>query len=177
MEIKKVTGTCFGFGQITHCPHDYFARLDGVVALGLVSETEPIAKIETEKYSIYVYSIFGQFALQIVIGIKGVYPWTTINIDKMYRNTASPECLVNAAEEHMRLLEINKSGKYDTNLERRRRAAGWTQKQLSERSGVHANIISRVENRTQPIGKCTFDTIRRLAAALECRPENLVNRA
>jgi len=175
MEIKKVTGSCFGFGQTSHAPHDYFARLDGAVALGLVGDNDPIAIIETDKYTLYVYDVFGQFALQIVIGTKGMYPWTSIDIDKMYRNTASPECLVAAAEEHMRLVEINKDGKYNTLLERRRRAAGLTQKQLAERSGVHANIISRVENETQPIGKCTFDTILKLSAALECRPENLVN--
>lgn len=173
--IKSITGSCFGFGQISNDPHQYFCSLGGGIALCMISAGEPAAIIDTGGYKLYVYMAFGHFCIQIVIGTKGILPYETIDCDKMFLNTASPECLVEAAEEQLRLMQY--TGKYQTLLESRRRAAGYTQKQLSELSGVHANIISRVEQGKQPIGKCTFDTICKLSAALQCRPENLVNMA
>lgn len=171
-KIKSITGKLDGFGQISHNPHDYFAGLGGTQLLSLVSTQDPDVTIETDKYTVCVYKILGKYALQVV-GINGVMPYMTHNVDKMYRNTASAECLVNAAEESTKLMQMQMTRQHKTHLEDRRRAAGYTQKQLAELTGVHANIISRLERGEQDISNCEYGTVKKLAHALECRMEDL----
>lgn len=173
IKIKKITGKLEGFGQISHNPHDYFAGLGGAQLLSLVSAQDPDVTIETDKYTVCVYQILGKYALQVVFGIKGVMPYTAHNVDKMYRNTASAECLVNAAEESTKLMQMQMTRQHRTHLEDRRRAAGYTQKQLAELTGVHTNIISRLERGEQDISNCEYGTVKKLANALECRMEDL----
>ena len=174
VKIKSITGKLDGFGQISHNPHDYFAGLGGAQLLSLVSTQDPSVIIETDKYTVCVYKVLGKYALQIVIGIKGIMPYTTHSADKMYRNTASAECLVNAAESFMSLLHYTTTRQYKTRLEERRRAEGYTQKRLSEITGVHVNVISRIERGERDITNCEFGTVAKIAKALECRAEDLI---
>ena len=57
-------------------------------------------------------------------------------------------------------------------LERYRRIAGLTQAQLADKSGVDASIISRLERGTRR--RASYDSIVRLARALNLAPEELV---
>ena len=56
-----------------------------------------------------------------------------------------------------------------------RTKTGLTQKQLSEASGVHINIISRIERGERSSDKLTLDTAARLAKALNCHAEDLLD--
>ena len=50
-----------------------------------------------------------------------------------------------------------------------------TQKQLSEASGVHINIISRIERGERSSDKLQLDTAAKLAKALGCHAEDLLD--
>lgn len=173
VKIKSITGKIDGFGQISHNPHDYFAGLGGTQLLSLVSTQDPDVTIKTDKYTVCVYKILGKYVIQVVFGIKGVMPYTAHNVDKMYRNTASAECLVSAAENAVKLLNYKATRQYKTRLEERRRAEGYTQKQLSDITGIHVNVISRIERGDRDISNCEFGTVVKLARALECRAEDI----
>ena len=58
-------------------------------------------------------------------------------------------------------------------LKRRREAAGLSQRELAERSGVHEISISRWETgaQTRPL----LDSVAKLARALACRIEDLAS--
>ena len=64
---------------------------------------------------------------------------------------------------------------FSNNLHRIRKDAGLTQKQLSEASGVHINIISRIERGERSSDKLTLDTAAKLAKALNCHAEDLLD--
>ena len=57
-------------------------------------------------------------------------------------------------------------------LKKYRRIAGLTQEQLAEKAGVDASIISRLERGTRR--RASYDSIVRLARALNLEPEELV---
>lgn len=61
------------------------------------------------------------------------------------------------------------------NLKTHRERKGFTQKQLSEASGVHINIISRIERGERGSDKLTLDTAAKLAKALNCHAEDLLD--
>lgn len=168
--IKNITGSLAGFGQISHDPHNYFAGFGGATALALISTKGPDLTIETDKFVVKVYDVLGKYALQATLGTA---PYVTISLDKMYRNTASAECLVAACESRIKLMGYESTRQCKTRLEERRRAEGYTQKQLAEITGIHVNVISRLERGEQDVLKCEFGTVVKLARALECRPEDL----
>ena len=58
-------------------------------------------------------------------------------------------------------------------LKKYRRIAGLTQEQLAEKAGVDASIISRLERGTRR--RASYDSIVRLARALNLEPEELVS--
>lgn len=59
-------------------------------------------------------------------------------------------------------------------LAERRKQRGWTQVDLAAVSGVSITAISNVERSADKL--MTLGMARRLAAALGCRPEDLVHR-
>ena len=59
-----------------------------------------------------------------------------------------------------------------TRLRRLRRERLLTQQQLSDRAGLGPNEVSRIESGA--VKNPRFDTIRKLAAALDVPPEDLV---
>lgn len=61
-----------------------------------------------------------------------------------------------------------------TKLKDRRIAANLNQKQLADTSGVHINIIGRIERGERSISKLQLDTAARLAKALGCHAEDLL---
>ena len=70
---------------------------------------------------------------------------------------------------------IQKSlGDGETNLERIRRANGFSQKQLAEVSGVALRMIQLYEQRQNDINKAQASTLSRLARSLNCRMEDLM---
>jgi DNA-binding XRE family transcriptional regulator len=56
----------------------------------------------------------------------------------------------------------------ETELKRRRRMVGLTQRELSERSGVPLRTIQQYEQRQKDINKASFDSVVALAVALYC---------
>lgn len=171
--IKTFGNFNFGHGQISHKPSDYFNSLDGAIVLGLISNRQPDAIIETTDYSVHVY-LHGGFAMQIVYGDKDKPPYTTINCRKILSNCASPECIVNACDEEIRLINwIRLHPDCKTRLEARRKAIGYTLAELSELSGVHLQIIGRFERQERDISTSSYRTVKRLADALQCRPEDI----
>ena len=64
----------------------------------------------------------------------------------------------------------------DTNLQRTRKIFGFTQKRLAEESGVSLRSIQMYEQRNKDINKASAETIYRLAKALGCDMENLIEK-
>ena len=64
----------------------------------------------------------------------------------------------------------------DTNLKRIRMAAGCSQSELAERSGVSLRSIQMYEQRNKNINKASVDTIYRLSKVLGCTVEDLIER-
>ncbi len=56
----------------------------------------------------------------------------------------------------------------ETELKRRRRMVGLTQRELAERSGVPLRTIQQYEQRQKDINKASFDSVVALAVALYC---------
>ncbi|MBQ8296856.1 MAG: helix-turn-helix domain-containing protein [Ruminococcus sp.] len=168
MNIETFNNFKFSCGQISHNPSDYFYSLDGDVVLGLISTRQPEAIIKIADFSVHVYLHVG-FAMQIVFGNKGELPCTVINCRKMLSNCASPECIVNACKEELAVINSRAS----TRLEARRKAAGYTLAKLSELSGVHAQLIARFERMERDISNSSYKTVKKLADALQCHPEDI----
>ena len=60
-------------------------------------------------------------------------------------------------------------------LKELREAAGMTQRQLSEKSGVNVRMIQHYEQGFKRLEKANVTTVLRLANALECTPKDLIN--
>lgn len=56
-----------------------------------------------------------------------------------------------------------------------RTKTGLTQKQLADTAGVHINIISRIERGERSASKLQLDTAAKLAKALGCHAEDLLD--
>lgn len=65
---------------------------------------------------------------------------------------------------------------YETNLKRIRTAYGFTQAELSGRSGVSLRSVQMYEQRNKNINKASVDTIYSLAKALGCTMEDLLEK-
>lgn len=61
-----------------------------------------------------------------------------------------------------------------TNLKETRKAKNMTQKELSEKSGVNLRILQYYEQGVKDINKAQALTVYRLAEALECKIEDLL---
>ena len=64
----------------------------------------------------------------------------------------------------------------ETNLKRIRKIYGYSQSELSERSGVGLRSIQMYEQRNKDINKASADTIYRLAKVLGCTMEDLIEK-
>lgn len=64
---------------------------------------------------------------------------------------------------------------FSNNLHRIRKEAGLTQNQLSESSGIHINVIGRIERGERSASKMSLETAAKLAAALNCHAEDLLD--
>lgn len=64
----------------------------------------------------------------------------------------------------------------ETNLKRIRTVYGFTQAELSERSGVGLRSIQMYEQRNKNINKASVDTVYRLARVLGCTIEDLIEK-
>ena len=63
---------------------------------------------------------------------------------------------------------------YETNLKRIRTAKRYSQKQLADMSGVNLRSIQMYEQRRKDINKAQSDSLFRLAKALGCTMEELL---
>lgn len=157
----------FGFEQIDHNPRGYYNGCYGDIIGNIISWKEPDAIIITKMYNLEIKQC-GGFVMRI-IDRTGLI----ILVQKVLSNTASPECCVAAAEEQLRLMD----SAYPTLLESRRRAAQLTRAELSRLSGVHEQQIAKFELKERDIETARYNTVCKLASALQCRPENIVDRA
>ena len=165
MKIIEIIDTnhIFGFGQISHDPREYYLDSNGSLLYSFING-EPDAVIKTEGYDINIKVASG-FCLQIASD-----GWR-INVSKQLINTASPECCVAAAEERLRLIELQMLAM--NRLEAHRKAAKLTRAQLSELSGVHPQLIAKYETGERDIEGASYRNIKKLANALQCKPEDI----
>ena len=70
--------------------------------------------------------------------------------------------------------EVVLSKRKATNLQNRRVLAGYTQKSLSEESGVNLRTLQQYETGAKDIDKASGETLRALSRALSCRMEDLL---
>ena len=63
---------------------------------------------------------------------------------------------------------------HETNLKRIRTDKGYSQKQLAELSGVSLRSIQMYEQQQKDINKAQSDSLFRLAKALDCKMEDLL---
>lgn len=63
---------------------------------------------------------------------------------------------------------------YETNLKRIRKIYGCSQKKLAEMSGVSLRSIQMYEQRNKDINKAQSESLYRLAKALGCKMEDLL---
>lgn len=166
MKIIEIINTnhIFGVGQISHNPRDYFLDCNGSLLYSFI-KGEPDAVIKTEGYDINIKVASG-FCLQV----STADGWL-INVSKQLINTASPECCVAAAEERLRLIELQKSAM--NCLEARRKAARLTRAELAELSGLHPQLIAKYETGERDIEGASYRSIKKLANALQCKPEDI----
>ncbi|MBA7707794.1 HTH-type transcriptional regulator SutR [subsurface metagenome] len=57
------------------------------------------------------------------------------------------------------------------NVRKNRKARGWSQEKLADKTGLHRTYIGAIERAEQSI---TLATLQRLAEALECSPQLLI---
>ncbi|SHJ52295.1 helix-turn-helix domain-containing protein [Hespellia stercorisuis] len=81
---------------------------------------------------------------------------------------APEQKVIGAISERIRLLS------YATKLQQLRKASGYSQRELAEKSGVSIRMIQQYETQTKDISKAAGGTIRALANVLGCRMEDLV---
>lgn len=61
-----------------------------------------------------------------------------------------------------------------TNLKRIRTTSGISQSKLAELSGVNIRMIQHYEQRTKDINRAEAETVYKLAVALNCKMEDLI---
>ncbi len=64
----------------------------------------------------------------------------------------------------------------ESNLKRLRALCGCTQAELAERSGVSLRSIQMYEQRNKDVNKASAETLYRMAKALGCGMENLLEK-
>lgn len=79
------------------------------------------------------------------------------------------------AVEEMAIDYFTEEDEFTSNLYRRRKEAGLTQTELAKAAGVHITIISRIERGERSASKMSLDTAARLAAALNCHADDLLD--
>ena len=166
MNIIEIINTnhIFGIGQISHNPRDYYLNNNGSLYNWI--KGEPDAIIKCEGYDINIKVASG-FCMQIVMPDG----WL-ITVSKQLINTASPECCVAAAEEQLRLIALMRNP--INSLRAHREAAGLSRAQLGELSGVHPQNIARWELGERDLRNASYDTVIKLAKALQYKPEDII---
>lgn len=70
--------------------------------------------------------------------------------------------------------QIIRLNAYATRLQKLRKASGYSQKELAEKSGVNIRMIQQYESQTKDINKAATITIWSLAKVLGCQMEDLI---
>lgn len=155
----------FGFGQISHDPRGYFDSCNGNIIGNIISWENPDAVIITKMYNLEIKKC-GGFVMRIIdrTGLISL-------VQKVLSNTASPECCVAAAEEQLRIYAS--MGTYQTTLECRRRSAQLSRAELSKLSGVHEQLIAKYETKERDISTARYNTVCKLADALQCNTSDI----
>ena len=113
--------------------------------------------------------------------------WETENGDYIWRDdfgayivrvNGTTEC-TNTFDKALKIINNNKYYKLGsetdmTNLRKYRLKKDWSKKELAERSGVSVNMIVKYENRERDIDKAQIETLAKLAQALECKLQELL---
>ena len=159
MTITKINGNCFGSGQISNDPRDYYT---GTCKPSDFDRREVAAEIETGTGTKIIVYLFGaDFGIKIMTGS------TTICSHKLFINTVSPDALVSEAERTIKSVS-NAMHPAKTRVAQARINEGISQQALAKLTGISYVTLSRYETGETDIRKASFDTVDRIASALQC---------
>lgn len=95
---------------------------------------------------------------------------------KTYRSMYQTRDIWNWREKEIARRMIKKDGDDRTNLKRIREAVGLSQSKLAEESGVSVRMIQHYEQGVKDINAAAALTVYKLAQALKCTVENLIEK-
>ena len=98
------------------------------------------------------------------------------NESAAYRNIYQTRDIWNWREKEIARRREREENDDRTNVKRFRESLGITQKELSERSGVSIRMIQHYEQGSKDINAAAVMTIYKLAQALECTVEDLIEK-
>lgn len=174
IEVVEVNGK-FGFGQISNDPHRYWSGSnDGCAYLRVITDDKLYSIVKCDTNWLYIYRVPGGFAMRITSGDKNVMPVDVIDTNKIYRNTISPVALASAAEEELRYISLVATSN-SSNLTKYRKAYGLTLDELAKLSGVNRTVIHRYESGERNIKSARYDTLCKLADALQRTVEQITS--
>lgn len=166
MTITKINGSCIGHGQISNDPRDYYA---GTCTPSDFDRREVAAEIETGTGTKIIVCLFG-----MDLGIKvQTGNGTTICSHKLFVNTVSPDALVAEAERTIKAVS-NAMHPAKTRVAQARINEGLSQQALAKLTGISYVTLSRYETGETDIRKASFDTVDRIASALQCSIYDIV---
>lgn len=141
-------------------------------AKGQVPETEPQEHFERSKeywigWAVAYYQWYSERKYGDIFGVVSFD-----DLQKMYYTLHEADITKFADIMDSRMREYFS----ETNLKRIRTIYGFTQLELAKRSGVSLRSIQMYEQRNKNINKASADTMYRLARALGCTMEDLIER-
>ena len=142
---------------------------------GIMNDTH---LLETELYILLRNdAVFKKISNLLFTLSKKRYPvWSeyiTTIIDRL-KNGETPESIIADFEKLVEDTVYVRRSDYKTNLVRIRKESGLTQTQLSEESGVNVRMIQHYEQGIKDINKASGITLYKLAQALNCNVEDLL---
>ena len=165
MKIKEVINPnkIFGYGQPSHDPREWTENNNGVIYSAACSKPADATIITDCGWIISVRVICGMFV------IKGENDGWDITAEKVLRNTASPECCVNAFERELKRIENFGF----SHIKCRRLSEELSIKDLSEMTGISEELIEKLESGGEDIKKQSYEIVKKLADALQCKPQDI----
>lgn len=138
---------------------------------GIVAE-QPQARVDYECSPEYWCGwVLGYYQWRTARSFKDIHEVVSMaGIERLYPalHEASEEKFVHTVNQMIRL------GQYATKLQRMRKNAGYSQRELAEKTGLNLRTLQQYEIRAKDINKAAASTLLVLARVLGCRMEDLM---